>query len=367
MLNRKNQLKAALVLLGATTMLANCAPKNGAVTSTDSSSQSSQSTGSGTTATMPQTQNMKVSVTSVSNPNLQNLFLNISRVDMLLSKDGQTALVNVAKNLGVVDLQSLKNGLTSQLAGITLPQGFNLQQINLVLGQTGNTAVAQNGSQCQLQIPGGLGNILPLTLGQGLNISNNSFFNLLMGIDTSSAVTSLGNGTCAFNPILGLASAYKFDLGSVLGAVTNGSLNLSNPKDILASLFPQLAQAQQGSASGGSGLGGLIGSIIGGLTGGSQSGSSGTSTAGSLISGILSGLLSNGGISNSLGSLTNGQVSLPIDLSSGNFATGSGVASLISALLQQQVQNNTTSTTSNTLGSLNNPLQLLQLLAMFVH
>ena len=83
-----------------------------------------------------------------------------------------------------------------------------------------------------------------------------------------------------------------------------------------------------------------------------------------MITTLLSGLLSNGGIANPNGALSNGQVSLPIDLSTGNFATGSGVGSLISALLQNQVQNNTSTTSGINFGSMNNPLALLQLLPL---
>ncbi|HWU43617.1 MAG TPA: DUF4382 domain-containing protein [Bdellovibrio sp.] len=381
MMTHKN-FAAALALLGMTTLMANCAPKTGATNSTETPSQTSQSAGSSASG-----KNMKLSVTSVSNPNLQNLFLNISRVDMLLSNGSQNALVNVANNLGTVDLQSLQNGLTSQLANITLPTGFNLQQINLVLGQTGNTAVDKNGNQCQLQIPGSLGNILPLSFGQGLNISNNSFFSLLMGIDSQSAITSLGNGSCAFNPTTGLASAYKFDLSGLLGSLTGGTLTngsvagLSNPMDILATIFPQLGQTSTSTTGATSGLSGLLGSLLGGMTGGSSSSSAGSllgaltgltgatgttasNNPASMITTLLSGLLSNGGIANPNGALSNGQVSLPIDLSTGNFATGSGVGSLISALLQNQVQNNTSTTSGINFGSMNNPLALLQLLPL---
>lgn len=367
----QNNLLKKLSLVASIGLLANCSPRNFSAVSSGTNPATTQS--SSAVPTSSESKNMKISLTSVSNPSLKSLVVQVARVDLLVSKDNQSALVNIAQNLGSIDLANLQNGLSQVLADIQLPAGVNVQQINLVLGALGNIATDINGNSCLLQLPSSLGNVLPLALGNSLNISGNSAFSLLMGIDTSS-VSSSSNGTCSFNPTVGLASAFKFDLSSVLNDLTgNSSSNplagLTNAQDILGTLIPQLTQVNSTSS-----LGSFLGSLLGSFF----------STAASPYTSIISALLGTGGISNSSQNLTSSLLSLPIDLLTGQFATGSGVSSFLQTLLGQQGSNNQTllgsilsalipglshpTTAANgtaTFGSQASPLTLSQLTSLF--
>jgi len=316
-------------LLMSAGLLTHCAPAGSA---SGNSAASTAAVNNSTSAVSAAAKNMKIQMTSVASSSIKSLVLNIARVDAVVIANNQTAVVNLASNIGSVDMMSIQNGLSSTLADINLPTGVSIQQIDVVLAASGNTATSSNGTACTLTVPGSLGNILPLAFGSGLTVADSSAYSLLMAMDLRSAVTSAGNGNCLFSPTLGLSAAYKLP-ASAATAIASGKMAVKAVsssqvvavgEDILAVVMPVLIDS-----TGAGSIISVVSAVLEDITG--------TTTAGAAVSTLFGDIF---GTSSKVATVAS-DLSVPINIATGQYLTGSGVGTMISSLVGGQSSSNT--------------------------
>ncbi|MCB0369314.1 MAG: DUF4382 domain-containing protein [Bdellovibrionales bacterium] len=154
--------------------------------------------------------NFRVSLTDAPSQELKSVFVNVASAEIWISKAGKEARVQIAKDLGMVDLLTLRNGVLLPLQDINLPEGVTVSQIRLVLAD-GNYAVKADDSQCALQTPSAQQSGVKIFLSNPVTIQGSQSYSLVIDFDAAKSVVVKGNGGCLLKPVLKLASFTKVD------------------------------------------------------------------------------------------------------------------------------------------------------------
>lgn len=88
-------------------------------------------------------------------PDLASVIVNIDRMVIRMHKGKRWADVNLASNLGQVDLLKMKSGATIHLDDVQIPSGVRVDEIRFILKDSGNFLVRNDGSQCEMNVPSG--------------------------------------------------------------------------------------------------------------------------------------------------------------------------------------------------------------------
>src|SRR4051812_32040063 len=80
----------------------------------------------------PAPSNLRIQLTDAPIRSATNVFVNVKRMELLLAKDGNEARIALAENTGVVDLLTLRNGITMKMGDLNIPAGVEAKEIRLI-------------------------------------------------------------------------------------------------------------------------------------------------------------------------------------------------------------------------------------------
>lgn len=173
-------------------------------------SQTGSSDLSGTSSLDPKTQALvSFKLTDAPNKSLKSVFVNIDHMEVLLAGKGKSGRLILSKDLGMVDLLTLQNGVTMGLQDVVAPQGISIQQIRLVLKNEGHYAVKADDSICQLKTPSAEKTGVKIILTNKVEFEAGHEYSIVVDFDALKSVVIQGNGDCLLKPVLKLKSALK--------------------------------------------------------------------------------------------------------------------------------------------------------------
>lgn len=173
-------------------------------------SQTGSSDLSGTSSLDPKTQALvSFKLTDAPNKSLKSVFVNIDHMEVLVAGKGKSGRLILSKDLGMVDLLTLQNGVTMGLQDVVAPQGISIQQIRLVLKSEGHYAVKADDSICQLKTPSAEKTGVKIILTNKIEFEAGHEYSIVVDFDALKSVVIQGNGDCLLKPVLKLKSALK--------------------------------------------------------------------------------------------------------------------------------------------------------------
>lgn len=203
-------------LISATVFaLISCAPGNSINSLLNDSSDNNNASASSQLETYsPKPANFRVSLTDAPAKDLKSVFVNVLSVEVWLKKDVKEARVVIGKNLGMVDLMTLRNGVLLPIEDLSLPAGIEVTRIRLILGD-GNYGVKTDGSQCSLQTPSAQQSGIKISLTNPVTLMSGNSYSLVVDFDAEKSVVVKGNGGCLLKPVLKIASFTKVDQSQI--------------------------------------------------------------------------------------------------------------------------------------------------------
>jgi hypothetical protein len=181
--------------------------------------------------------NFRFSLTDAPSKDLSAVFVNVESAELWLSKGGKDARLVVAKNLGMVDLMTLRNGVLLPMEDFFVPEGVQVKSIRLMLAG-GNYAVKKNGDICPMQTPSAQKSGIKIHLTNAVTIEKDNTYSLVVDFDAEKSVVIKGNGECLLKPVLKVASFRKQIVDGnppsgpgddVTGGVTDGNSGGGTP------------------------------------------------------------------------------------------------------------------------------------------
>ncbi|MFM6928388.1 MAG: DUF4382 domain-containing protein [Bdellovibrio sp.] len=184
------------------------------ITACNPGGSSSTSLGDATAASSSQAaaaKNARVSFKLVDAPNkeLKSVIVNIDHMEVVLAGKGKAGRLILAQNLGQVDLLQLQNGVSLPLQDVVAPEGLRIQQIRLILNETGHYAVKEDDSICELKTPSAQKSGVKIILTNKVQFEAGHIYNVIVDFDAKQSVVQQGNGGCLLKPVLKLKSVTK--------------------------------------------------------------------------------------------------------------------------------------------------------------
>lgn len=158
----------------------------------------------------PKPSNFRVSLTDAPSKELKSVFVNVLSAEVWLRKDSKEARVVIGKNIGLIDLMTLRNGVLLPFEDFKIPEGIEVSKIRLILGD-GNYAIKGDDSQCSLQTPSAQQNGIKISLSNPVTVVGNSSYSLVVDFDGQKSVVIKGNGDCLLKPTIKIASFTKIE------------------------------------------------------------------------------------------------------------------------------------------------------------
>lgn len=184
--------------------------------------------------------NLRISLTDAPSKNLKSVFVNVDHAELFVRRGGGQGRLIVAQNLGMIDLMTLRNGVSLPMQDIALPIGTEINGIRLVLKTDNNHGVKTNESRCEMKTPSAQQSGIKIHLAQPFTIEENQTYSMIMDFDAEKSVVVRGNGGCLLKPVLKLLSVVKTaipipdDNGDGTGENPGGAENpggIDNPGD----------------------------------------------------------------------------------------------------------------------------------------
>jgi hypothetical protein len=154
--------------------------------------------------------NFRVSLTDAPSKNLKSVFVNVLSAEVWVSKGDKSARVVIAKNLGLVDLMTLRNGKLLTMEDFHIPEGVVVSKMRLILGD-GNYSIKSDDSRCEMQTPSGQQSGIKIHLSNPVTIESETSYSLVVDFDAEKSVVVKGNGDCLLKPVLKIADFTKVD------------------------------------------------------------------------------------------------------------------------------------------------------------
>jgi hypothetical protein len=165
--------------------------------------------------------NFRVSLTDAPSKDLKSVFVNVLSAEIWVSKGDKSARVVIAKNLGLVDLMTLRNGKLLTLEDFHIPEGVVVSKMRLILGD-GNYSIKSDDSRCEMQTPSGQQSGIKIHFTNPVTIASETTYSLVVDFDAEKSVVVKGNGDCLLKPVLKIADFTRVDPDGDSGGDSDG-------------------------------------------------------------------------------------------------------------------------------------------------
>ncbi|WP_413586854.1 DUF4382 domain-containing protein [Bdellovibrio sp. HCB274] len=196
-----------LMLLMGVTFVVSCSP-----------SQNGGGINSGASMQASSVNQAKVNFSLVDAPNkdIKSVVVDIDHLEVLVAGASKAGRLQLAKGLGPVDLLQLQNGVSLPLQSIVAPDGLQIQQIRLILKESGHYIVKSDDSVCELKTPSAQKTGIKIILTNKVQFEAGHQYNVTVDFDANKSVVLQGNGGCLLKPVLKLLSVTKQEIPEVV-------------------------------------------------------------------------------------------------------------------------------------------------------
>lgn len=171
------------------------------------SGTSIESSASSSVTSYPATgNNLRLSLTDAPSKELKNVFVNVDHAELFVRKGSGVGRIVVGQNLGLIDLLTLRSGVTLPFEDVKLPVGLEITAIRLVLKSNDNHSIKSDDSRCEMQTPSAQHSGIKILLAQSFTIEDGKTYSMVMDFDAAKSVVVKGNGDCLLKPVLRLLS-----------------------------------------------------------------------------------------------------------------------------------------------------------------
>lgn len=153
----------------------------------------------------PKPSSFRLSLTDAPAKNLKSVFVNVHSAEVWIEKEGHRARLILARNVGAIDLMTLRNGVMMPLEDFEIPAGIKVEKVRLILEREGNYAVRTDDSICPLQTPSAQQSGIKIKLTNPVTIESDHSYSLVVDFDAQKSVVIKGNGGCLLKPVLKVA------------------------------------------------------------------------------------------------------------------------------------------------------------------
>lgn len=154
---------------------------------------------------------VRLELTDAPNDNIKSVYVSVKHAELRVSGGSKAARMIVGEDMGVVDLLTLRDGVTMPMGNVTLPAGSEITQIRLVLNETGNFIVMDNGDTCELRTPSAQRTGIKMLIHGGLPVDGGHTYRIISDFDAEKSVVLTGNGGCLLKPVLKLKSVTRVE------------------------------------------------------------------------------------------------------------------------------------------------------------
>lgn len=149
--------------------------------------------------------------------NVEEVIVNIKEVLLKVNaSDNGGSEISLAQDLGPVDLMKLHSGHTFALADVNLPVGTKVNQIRLVVEESGNYINYADGSVCSLQTPSQQQSGLKV-INPEFEVEEGQAYSLVVDFNSKKSLVFKGNGGCLLKPVLKWGGVTSTPLDDVSG------------------------------------------------------------------------------------------------------------------------------------------------------
>ncbi|HAZ14951.1 MAG: hypothetical protein A2X86_21475 [Bdellovibrionales bacterium GWA2_49_15] len=181
--------------------------------------------------------NFHLALTDAPNPDIKQVFVNIDRVEVRVSQADKVITLTGAQGLGLIDLLTLRNGVTLPLADFALTSNVEIQQIRFILKDSGNYLTNMDGSACLLKTPSQQQSGLKIIIPVKVSITEGKDYNLVVDFDALKSIVLQGNGGCLLKPVIKVKSLTTIALDSSV-STENGETVATAPVTIEENVTP---------------------------------------------------------------------------------------------------------------------------------
>ncbi len=149
------------------------------------------------------------------NKEIKSVVVDIDHLEVVVAGVSKVGRLILAKGLGSVDLLKLQNGISLPLQEIVAPHGLQIQQIRLILKDSGHYIIKSDNSICELKTPSAQKTGVKIILTNKVQFEAGNQYNVTLDFDANKSVVLQGNGGCLLKPVLKLLSVTKQQLPDV--------------------------------------------------------------------------------------------------------------------------------------------------------
>ncbi|QDK44791.1 DUF4382 domain-containing protein [Bdellovibrio sp. ZAP7] len=150
------------------------------------------------------------------NKDIKSVVVDIDHLEVVVAGASKVGRLILAKGLGSVDLLKLQNGISLPLQEIVAPNGLQIQQIRLILKDSGHYIIKGDDSICELKTPSAQKTGVKIILTNKVQFEAGQQYNVTLDFDAMKSIVLQGNGGCLLKPVLKLISVTKQQLPEVV-------------------------------------------------------------------------------------------------------------------------------------------------------
>jgi hypothetical protein len=147
---------------------------------------------------------------------IQNVYVNIRHIELKIKKSSRSKEIKIGEDTGVIDLLTLREGMSLSMGDVVLPAYSEITQIRLVLESEGNELFFKDNTSCELQTPSQQQSGLKILMKNSI-LESGYEYTLVVDFDALESVVFTGQGDCILKPVLKVKSLdriVKIEAGS---------------------------------------------------------------------------------------------------------------------------------------------------------
>lgn len=148
---------------------------------------------------------LNIKLIDAPNDELKNVFVNIDHIELRVYKSGITQKFILGTQIGTLDLLTLRDGKSLNISDLILPADAEVEEVRLVLKETGNYTVDNNNEFCNLKTPSAQASGVKVKIKNAI-LEAGFDYRLTLDFDALNSIVTSGTGDCLLNPVFKIAS-----------------------------------------------------------------------------------------------------------------------------------------------------------------
>lgn len=146
---------------------------------------------------------------------LKEVHVNVDHIELYFHNGEKGARVDLAQDLGDVDLLKLQDGVQLLMGELDVPAQVEIKKIRIVLKETGHYSVKMDDSICTMQTPSAQQSGLKINLKEPVTFESDYGYSMIIDFDAKKSVVVKGNGDCLLKPVLKIPSFTRLPLEDI--------------------------------------------------------------------------------------------------------------------------------------------------------